>query len=93
MKLALWLFASIGLVGCSETTALDEFEAFEAEIAANQLGSAADHWIEIKNALGEWERVGLVYGYVDDSDECKKAIAGLQKVNFEREYRCVPAQP
>ncbi len=40
---------------------------------------------------GEWERTGLIFGYVDDYEECVKAIAGLQAANYEREYRCTPA--
>ncbi len=45
----------------------------------------------MKNSADEWERVGLIFGYADDYDECLKAIAGLKQVNFAREYRCVPA--
>ncbi len=51
-----------------------------------------DHWIELKNLAGEWEQVGLIFGYIGDYDECQKAIEGLKKVNYAREYRCVPAQ-
>ena len=45
---------------------------------------------------GEWEKTGLIFGYSGDnedgdSEECLKAIAGLKKVNYLREYRCSSA--
>ncbi len=45
----------------------------------------------IENLAGEWERTGLIFGYVDDQEECLKAIAGLKRVNYAREYRCASA--
>lgn len=45
----------------------------------------------MNNLAGEWERVGLIFGYTDDYDECTKAVAGLKAANPAREYRCVPA--
>ena len=45
----------------------------------------------MKNMSGEWERVGLIFGYLGDYDECLKAISGLGRENYVREYRCVPA--
>lgn len=61
-------------------------------VANNQVGYAADQWIEMKNLSGEWEKTGLIFGYSDDYEQCLKAVAGLKKANFAREYRCVPAQ-
>ncbi len=60
-------------------------------IDANKVGRDTDHWIEMKNLAGEWEKTALVFGYVGDYEECKTAAAGLKKVNYERDYRCVPA--
>jgi len=57
----------------------------------NRSGVGADQWIEMKNMSGDWEKTGLIFGYVDDYEECLKAIDGLQRANFARRYRCVPA--
>ena len=70
----------------------DQLNEFTNVIAAKSLGSDIDHWIELKNLSGEWEKVGLVFGFVGDYDECVKAIEGLKKVNHARSYRCIPAQ-
>ena len=79
------------LAGCSNDDTDDPYRKIEAFVSANPVGAASDHWIEMKNMDGAWEKTGLVFGYLDDFDECQKAIAGLKKVNYAREYRCVPA--
>jgi hypothetical protein len=65
--------------------------ALVKQVERQQIGFAQDHWIEMKNGVGEWERTGLIFGYADDYSECIKAIDGLKAVNYAREYRCVPA--
>jgi hypothetical protein len=80
------------LVGCNADPKTPEgYGEFERLVSQHPIGSDADHWIEMKNLAGEWERTGLIFGYSGDFEECEKAIAGLKKVNFAREYRCVPA--
>jgi len=69
----------------------DGHASLERHVANNRVGSDADHWIEMKNVSGEWEKTGLIFGYLGDYDECQKAIAGLKAANDVREYRCVPA--
>ena len=66
-------------------------KALVKQVEGKRIGSAQDHWIEMRNMSGEWERTGLIFGYTDDHSECIKAIAGLKAVNFARDYRCVPA--
>jgi hypothetical protein len=86
------LFALL-VVGCGQFDPLAGLADFEAQVGERQLGRSKDQWIEIRNSAGEWERTGLIFGYVDDNEECEKAIAGLREVNFAREYRCTSAQP
>lgn len=45
----------------------------------------------MRNMAGEWEKTGLIFGYNGDAEECEKAIAGLKRVNYLREYRCTLA--
>lgn len=66
-------------------------DALDRHVKGSRYGGSPDHWIEMKNMAGEWERTGLIFGYMDDYDECRKAIAGLKKENYAREYRCIPA--
>ena len=46
----------------------------------------------MRNVSGQWEKVGLIFGYGDDREECEKAIQGLKQANEARDYLCVPAQ-
>ena len=78
--------------GCNEKSGeVKNYDALQQFVSKRMVGQNPDHWIEMKNFSGEWERIGLIFGYLDDFDECQKAIAGLKKVNYAREYRCVPA--
>jgi hypothetical protein len=43
------------------------------------------------NIAGAYERVGLIFGYVDDRQACLEAIAGMREANLGREYVCTPA--
>lgn len=88
--------ATAGLLGflaaCSApSNEVVGFADLERQIEGKRVGYSQDHWIEMRNGIGEWERTGLVFGYSDDYGECIKAIEGLQRVNTDREYRCVPA--
>lgn len=81
-----------GLLACSPAS--DEvpgFAALERQVQGTRIGRTQDQWIEMRNLIGEWERTALIFGYADDYGECIKAIDGLKAVNFDREYRCVPA--
>lgn len=81
------------LVGaCTETNMkVAGYDELSEHVTKNKVGMSQDHWIEMRNMIGEWERTGLIFGYSDDYGECMKAISGLREVNFDREYRCVPA--
>ena len=68
-----------------------EYKNLEAFVSKAPIGADADYWIEMKNAFDEWEKVGLIFGYNGDFEECEKAIGGLKSANYAREYRCTPA--
>lgn len=79
------------LSGCGEQSGVPGFAALQEQVQSSPVGRAADEWIELRNSAGDWERVGLIFGYVNDRDECEKAIAGLHRANPHREYRCTTA--
>lgn len=91
---ALFGVAMLGLVGCGNNSNEPEIkgqDALFAQVEKGPVGSASDQWIEFTNLAGEWEKTGLIFGYVDDRGECEKAIAGLKRANPAREYRCSAA--
>lgn len=91
MKLAAMAIALL-LTACGSDEGVPGYNALSKQVAGTRVGSDADQWIEMRSLLsGEWDRTGLIFGYTDDHDECTKAIAGLKKVNYAREYRCTPA--
>jgi hypothetical protein len=79
---------------CGSSSPMDSHNALVSQVQRTRIGSDADYWIEIRNMVGEWERVGLIFGYVGgngDHEECEKALDGLRRTNPGREYRCTPA--
>lgn len=77
--------------GCTDPDSIPNHDALIRQVEGNQIGSDRDQWIEMLNMAGEWERTGLIFGYNGDQGECLKAIAGLQKANPARQYRCMAA--
>ena len=53
-------------------------------------------WLEIENLFGEWEKVTLVFGYVDNPAACQELAALARESTIANRsgarYRCVPAQ-
>lgn len=80
-----------GLPACTNSDEPVGYHALEGYVGRHQVGADADQWIEMLNGSGQWERTGLIFGYLDDRGECLKAVAGLKRENYAREYRCSPA--
>jgi len=92
MRTLVALAALLFVTGCNtKADDKDPSQKLVEFIDANKVGRDTDHWIEMKNLAGEWEKTVLVFGYIGDYEECQTALAGLKKVNYSREYRCVPA--
>jgi hypothetical protein len=84
-------FLALTLASCGSSDSIRGQDALVRQVENGSIGSDTDQWIEMKNMAGEWEKTGLIFGYNGDNEECLKAIAGLKKVNYAREYRCSPA--
>jgi hypothetical protein len=92
MRLFTALFLTVSLTSCSAgNDELDPTQDLVEFVESHKTGQDVDHWIELKNMAGEWEKTALIFGYVGDYEECQKALSGLKKENYAREYRCVPA--
>jgi len=90
------LALAIGLASCGQSDAVPGYEELSEHVEKNPVGGGSDQWIEMRtvvggSVLGQWERTGLIFGYLDDYEECQKAIAGMKEANGGRDYRCVPA--
>lgn len=94
-KFSIWavlMAATVLATGCnSKESNIPGFAELERQVEGQAIGADADQWIEYKNMVGDWERTGLIFGYIGDFEECQKAIAGMKQANPNAQYRCVPA--
>ena len=88
---ALLIAAVIGLTSCGGDDGIEGYDALSRHVEGNRVGGGSDQWIEMVNIAGAYERVGLIFGYVDDRQACLEAIAGMREANPGREYVCTPA--
>lgn len=72
------------LASCSPKDEVPGAKALYRQVERSTVGYDADYWIVMRNMSGEWERVGLIFGYVDDHEECEKAADGLRAANTDR---------
>lgn len=67
------------------------YDGLQRYVRNNPVGRDTDQWIEKRGMTGEWDRTGLIFGYINDQEECLKAIAGLKQADPAAEYRCTAA--
>lgn len=91
IKRSVLIAAIVGLAACGERSGIKGYDAIAQHVEGSRVGRASDHWIERQSLSGSWERVGLVFGYMDDRQACLDAIAGMKAADPDREYTCVPA--
>lgn len=87
-------FSAMALLAgaCGSGNGVHGYDSLSRDVEKNRVGDDADQWIELKGLSGEWEKVGLIFGYGDDYSACLKAMAALKKDYFrETEFRCVRA--
>ena len=65
-------------------------EAIEKFVNEDIKGSGS-YWLEMENSFAQWEKMILVFGYVDDRTPCNsiQKIAAADAPN--RQFRCVRA--
>ncbi len=88
---ALLTAAVVGLTSCGGDGGIEGYDALSRHVEGNRVGGGSDQWIEMVNVMGSSERVGLVFGYMDDRKACLEAIAGMREANPGRDYVCTPA--
>lgn len=60
-----------------------------AEAKRNPL-AADGTWLEIRNVVNEWEKVVLIFGYMNDYSACESILGFVSAQNPDRSYRCNP---
>jgi len=80
----------LSLAGCSDSLE-DQQARIEKFVKSNRYGNSADQWLIKRNAFGDFEKVALVFGFMNDSEFCED-IATLYMGKYPRDrYICLPA--
>lgn len=83
------LFAALKVSALAQPTNTER--ALERAIVPNIEGSARDFWIATVNAMGELERVGLIFGLGDNLAFCQDAVDGYRDRFPNSRFICIPA--
>lgn len=86
MKVAL-LAALVFISGCTDSLESQQ-KKWEGFVSKNRYGFAADVWLVKLNALGQYEKVGVIFGFMDDYQFCTE-IADLYTKRYPLDsYTC-----
>ncbi len=66
----------------------EDIKHWDRFVSRNPYGSSKDQWIEKYNALGQWEKVGIVFGFMDDYEFCDDVIKMYMARYPTDRYRC-----
>lgn len=90
MRTILAVAIALALGACSED--LDkQHQRLAKHVRENKIGSSQDFWLVKHNMFGEFERVGLIFGFMDDREFCEE-ISALYMRKFPADrYSCAPA--
>ena len=90
------LLAAIGVVGIlllayfstrEKQTTAEVIEKFVNE----DISGSGSYWLEMNNAFGQWEKMILVFGYIDDQVPCNLIQEFAAEDSPDRQFRCVRA--
>jgi len=87
---ALLIAAVTGHTSFGGDDGIEGDDALSRHFQRNRAGGGSQQWIEMVNAMGSSERVGLVLGYMDDRTAGLEAIAGMREANPGRDDICKP---
>ncbi|UWQ59981.1 hypothetical protein K3722_07575 [Leisingera caerulea] len=84
----LWAVLSVSAAAEYDSEAYDRFvRSAEANSVTN-----GGYWFELYNALGEWEKTMLIFGYADPGDlaACERVKASAEEDQPGVLFRCNP---
>jgi len=89
IRILIGIFLIIGTTGCAKRLDPAEQDKTIQNLLRDKGIDGA--WLEKRsNMSGEWDRVALIYGYVDDYEACEE-IQYMYLVKYPAlQYRCVP---
>lgn len=70
--------------------AQEPLERLEQTVQSHSLGGR-DYWLVIQNAMGELERVALVFGMADDLAFCNSLVDAYRAQFPSSRFHCEPA--
>ena len=91
MLIILAVLSGTIFLGSCEQDYSDKLKKFESRVASTRLGVSSDYWIVKHNALGQWEKVALVFGFMDDLKFCDEVTQLYMRRNPSDRYMCQPA--
>ena len=68
----------------------EPLERLEQTVQSHPLGGR-DYWLVIQNAMGELERVALVFGMADDLSFCNSLVDAYRAQFPNSRFHCEPA--
>ena len=83
------ILALFALLGCSKPDPQLELEKAVRNLPRSSIGSPA-YWYEMNGITG-WEKVILVFGYVENFAVCEYMVKLGKKDSPERGFKCTPA--
>ena len=90
MRLAAIACLMLLVSGCS-----DSYESQTWRLATvmkyNKIGSSRDYWLVKYNFFGDWEKVSLIFGFMDDRAFCEEIAALYVKKYPSDKYMCMAA--
>lgn len=85
------LVLPLALVGCAKKESFVDGAARLTKFVQETPIGQSDSWLEKQSLMtGEWDRIVLVFGYVDDYEACQELRDLLSAKYPEHRYRCLP---
>lgn len=78
------------LFGCKDSLE-SQHERIEKFVKTNRIGSGSDAWLIKHNTFGDFERVALVFGFINDSEFCQDIAELYMKKYPADRYICMLA--
>jgi hypothetical protein len=89
--LLLILFSlNFSLIGC-EKNVTDRIDGFSNYVSENRIGTTSDVWLEMMGVFGDWDKVVLFFGFMDDYTNCEELKEYNQRKYPKKKFRCVIA--
>ncbi|MCS0494345.1 hypothetical protein NVS89_04490 [Ancylobacter sp. MQZ15Z-1] len=88
-RLLVFALGCLTLAGCSEDgSGVDGLDRHLQ--STGKIGESGDYWLVKDNAVGQAERIGLIFGYANDGAACRDTADILNSRYTRANFRCAP---